>query len=87
LAKRSLTIIRRAGDQVSTSPIGVFDQSIDRMRAPISLPPARQSQPAADMNVAGVFISHSFRSVLSSTISRRLAEREAIMRKLKTVAD
>ena len=40
--------------------MGVFDQSIDRMRAPISLPPVRQSQPVADIDVAGFFTSQVF---------------------------
>jgi hypothetical protein len=40
--------------------MGVFDQSIDRMRAPISLSPVRQSQPAADIDVAGFFTSQVF---------------------------
>ena len=36
-------MVRSAGDQVSTAPIGVFDQSMERISAPISPPPARQS--------------------------------------------
>ena len=36
-------MVRRAGDQVSTAPIGVVDQSMERISAPISPPPARQS--------------------------------------------
>lgn len=38
-ARRNLTIIRRAGDQEATGPIGVLDQSMDRMRDPFRLLP------------------------------------------------
>jgi len=38
-----LTIVRSVGDQDSTAPIGVSDQSIERMSAAILLSPERQS--------------------------------------------
>jgi hypothetical protein len=66
--------------------MGVFDQSIDRMRAPMSLPPVRQSQPVADIDVAGFFTSQVFFCAIQ-TISQRAAVCEAIMRKLKTLID
>jgi hypothetical protein len=39
------TIIRRLGDQFSAGPMGVLDQSLARMSAPIS--PLLSSKPAA----------------------------------------
>ena len=38
-------MVRSAGDQLATGPIGVFDQSMERISAPISPPPVRQSSP------------------------------------------
>lgn len=35
--------MRRLADHVSTGPRSVFDQSMERMSAPISPPPAKQS--------------------------------------------
>src|SRR5690349_19025971 len=43
LASRKLTIVRRVGDQLSTGPIGVLDQSNVPISAPISPPPARNA--------------------------------------------
>ena len=37
--KQVLTLVRKLCGQLSTAPSGVFDQSIERMRAPISPPP------------------------------------------------
>ena len=45
-------MVRSADDQVSTAPIGVFDQSMERISAPISPPPARQSRvPASSVDM------------------------------------
>src|SRR4051794_10624838 len=43
LCRRSATVERNAVDQPSTGPSGVDAQSIRRMSAPASPPPARQS--------------------------------------------
>src|ERR1700759_962090 len=43
LASRRVTIVRRVGDQLSTGPIGVLDQSNAPISAPISPPPARNA--------------------------------------------
>src|SRR5579872_255789 len=42
-ASRKFTIMRRLRDQVSQGPIGLLDQSKERIRAPISPPPERNS--------------------------------------------
>src|SRR6516225_9789138 len=43
LASRKVTIMRRLGDHRPTGPSGVRVQSVARIRAPISPPPARNS--------------------------------------------
>src|SRR4051794_41967314 len=40
--RQMLTAVRRAGGHRSAGPIGVLDQSSERIRAPISPPPARK---------------------------------------------
>src|SRR3954454_15914895 len=43
VSSRMLSAVRRLFGHPSTAPTAVCDQSIDRMRAPISPPPARGS--------------------------------------------
>jgi hypothetical protein len=85
LARRSRAIIRRAGDHDSTAPIGVLDQSIERISAPISPPPARQSLATHSAGSDGPFIVSSFRLFAPASIFTRCLKNASSLAKASRI--